>query len=204
MKVKGKDLSHIPLCIVTNEEEIDNGFKYKVGKNTNKYGLHFVACEDVFHPDIIDFGNGYRKITVDDDEDIKCYDNNYYEDEDVIGRTNEYGEDIYVDNPITFSAKSITLLPGKQKFSDITDEKEVIKMVTYGYYNINKNNWYNTKICRAALTNSYTHNKNLYDNYFSEKCRNDISIIKKLKDSGVDVNKSNNFKVFLSKIQNRD
>ena len=199
MKVKGKDISHIPLCIVTNEEEIDNGFKYKVGKNTYKEGLLFVACKDVFHPDIIDFGDGYRKITVDDDENIERYEDKYTKE-----RTDEDGEDIYIDNLITFSAKTITLLPGKQKFSDITDEKEVIKMVTNGYYNINKDNWYNEKICNAALTNSYYHNKNLYENYFSEKCRNDISIIKKLKDSGVDVNKSNNFKVFLSKIQNRD
>ena len=193
MIFKGKDLSYIPLCKVTNEEEIHRGFKYKVGKNTdtNKYGLHFVTCEDVFHPEIRKFGNGYRKITVDDDEYIDCHNPNFDYD---TGYSEEY-------EPITFSAKSITLLPGKQKFSDITDEKEVIQMVKDGYYGINKDNWYNTKICYAALTNSYMDNYHLYNNYFSDHCKNDLSILKKLKESGVDIGRDNSIKVFLSKFR---
>lgn len=192
--MKGKDLSHIPLCKVTNEEEIHHGFTYKLGKNTDtdintdKYGgLHFVECKDIFQSHFMRYGDGYRIITVEPDEDVvkKVFD--------------KYGDEV-----IIYYAKSITLLPGKQKFSEIIDEKKVIQMIDAGYYMINKDNWYNVKVCGAALKyDSYNFNKNLYNNYFSNHCKNDLSVLKKIKDTGVEIGIYNSIKVFLSRFRSK-
>lgn len=85
--ITGKELKATGLTFIkfTNDMMKHNGFKYKIGKNTDIYpltydkwdkgGLYFCSIKKFYY--YLDFGNGFHIVTFDDDEEIFVEENAY-------------------------------------------------------------------------------------------------------------------------------